>query len=259
MPEMKFTDLVSIITPAYNSSAFIADAIESVLAQTYSNWEMHIVDDNSSDNTGEIVKAYKDSRIHFYRNEINEGASVSRNRALEAAKGRWIAFLDSDDWWAPDKLEKQIAFMLYNNYTFSYTEYVITDSSLQPVGIRVSGPKCITRKRMYDFCWPACVTVMYDQTVMGVQRIPCLRKNNDYAIWLSAVRFSNCYLCPYVLAKYRKRPDSISRVSKRTLIYHHYLLYKLGENRNTAESVALTARNIFWGVYKKIKYYNKER
>ena len=251
--------LVSIVTPAYNCGAFIAETIESVLAQTYANWEMLIVDDCSTDNTAQIISNYKDDRILFFQNETNSGAAVSRNRALAEAKGRWIAFLDCDDWWYPDKLEKQLEFMLKNNFAFTYTEYIMADDTLTPTGIRVSGPKCITRKRMYDFCWPGCVTVMYDRDVMGPLSIPNLKKHNDYALWLSAIRFSNCYLFPHVLAKYRKRTGSISSVSKRTLIHHHYLLYRNGENRSKASSVVLTVRNIFWGVYKKIRYYKKAR
>ena len=101
-------DLVSIIMPSYNTGRFIKESIESVLAQTYSNWELIIVDDCSTDNTDEIVAQFTDERIKYLKNEVNSGAAVSRNRALREAKGKWIAFLDSDDLWLPEKLEKQI-------------------------------------------------------------------------------------------------------------------------------------------------------
>lgn len=106
-------DLVSIIMPSYNTAKYISAAIESILNQTYENWELIIVDDCSTDNTDEILTEYakKDSRIRYYKNEKNSGAAVARNRALRQAKGKWVAFLDSDDLWEKDKLEKQICFM----------------------------------------------------------------------------------------------------------------------------------------------------
>lgn len=117
--------LVSIITPLYNSEKYIAETIESVLAQTYSNWEMIIVDDCSKDNSTKIVEEYqkKDRRIKLYRNEINKGVSYTRNRAIDLSQGKYIAFLDSDDLWKKEKLEKQIKFMEEKNVVLSYTAY----------------------------------------------------------------------------------------------------------------------------------------
>ena len=112
------TDLVSIIMPSYNTAKYIKASIDSVLAQTYPYWELIIVDDCSTDETDEVVAAYTDERIRYIKNEKNSGAAVSRNRALREAKGRWIAFLDSDDVWLPEKLEKQISFMKNNGYFF---------------------------------------------------------------------------------------------------------------------------------------------
>ena len=257
MKNIGYNDLVSIITPAYNCGKYIADAIESVLAQTYDNWEMLIVDDCSSDNTVKVVESYNDDRIHFFQNTTNSGAAAARNHALAEAKGRWVSFLDSDDWWFPDKLEKQVSFMNEKSYSFTYTDYIITDDALIPSGIRVTGPNRVKRKNMYDYCWPGSMTVMYDQTVIGRLQIPNLKKHNDYALWLAAIRFTNCYRYPHVLAKYRKRSNSITSVSKRTLIYHHYLLYKQGENRGLTESAILATRNVFWGIYKKLRYQHR--
>lgn len=136
-------DLVSIITPSYNTGRFIAETIESALAQTYGNWEMIIVDDCSTDDTDEVVAGYvkQDSRIRYIRNERNSGAALSRNRALREARGRWIAFLDSDDLWMPEKLERQIQFMEKNGYAFSYTKYEEISEDSEPLGIEVSGPR----------------------------------------------------------------------------------------------------------------------
>lgn len=111
-------ELVSIIMPSYNTAKFISKTIESVLEQTYKNWELLIVDDCSTDNTDEIVSKYDDDRIIYLKNKKNSGAAVSRNKALKNAKGKWIAFLDSDDLWYPTKLEEQIKYMKKNKYSF---------------------------------------------------------------------------------------------------------------------------------------------
>ena len=116
-------ELVSIITPTYNCGPFIAETVGCVRSQTYPNWEMLIIDDCSTDNTKEIVARFNDPRIKYYCLPVNSGAAVARNTALKMARGRWIAFLDSDDLWKPDKLEKQIRFMTDNNIHFSYTQY----------------------------------------------------------------------------------------------------------------------------------------
>lgn len=119
--------LVSIITPVYNSSKYIDQCIESVLSQTYSNWEMIVVNDKSTDNSRAIIEEYvrKDPRIKLFNNEKNMGVAATRNKALEVSKGRFVAFLDSDDFWAPRKLERQIDFMINNNYGFTFTAYEI--------------------------------------------------------------------------------------------------------------------------------------
>ena len=142
-------ELVSIIMPTYNCARFIRESIDSVLAQTYTNWELIIVDDSSTDNTAEMIANFNDPRIHYLRNEQNEGAALTRNKALRAVKGRYIAFLDSDDLWHPDKLERQIAFMEQNGYAFTYHEYTEIDESSNPIGIYVSGKKHVRPFDMY--------------------------------------------------------------------------------------------------------------
>jgi len=119
--------LVSIVTPAFNSEGFMATTIESVIHQTYKNWELIIIDDRSTDNTVALVQEYaqNDNRIKCFVNEVNSGAGVSRNNGLKQAKGRYIAFLDSDDLWKENKLEMQILFMLENKAPISFTSYTI--------------------------------------------------------------------------------------------------------------------------------------
>ena len=255
--------LVSIIMPSYNTGRFIAESIQSVLAQTYTNWELIIVDDASTDNTDEIVNRVilsgakdPDPRIHYLKNTQNSGAAVSRNRALAQAKGKWIAFLDSDDLWAPEKLEKQLKFMAENGYAFSYTRYEIMDEGGKSLGILVGGPKRITKTGMFNYCWPGCLTVMYNREVVGDIQIADIRKNNDYAIWLKACRKADCYMFPETLASYRKREGSISNHSHLALVKWHYKLYRDAECLNPISSLLITMRNLFFGVWKKFRYVN---
>ncbi|MBQ7931688.1 MAG: glycosyltransferase family 2 protein [Clostridia bacterium] len=247
--------LVSIIMPSYNTGRFIRETVESVLAQTYTDWELLIVDDCSTDNTDEVIREYfSDPRIRYIKNEENSGAAVSRNRALREARGKWIAFLDSDDLWEPEKLEKQIRFMQENGYHFSYTNYIEIDETSVPNGRSVTGPKKITKSGMYNYCWPGCLTVMYDAEKVGLIQIEDIKKNNDYAMWLKVCRTADCYLLDESLARYRKRSGSISNHGYVKLIRWHYKLYREAEKRNPPVSLVLTVRNLFFGVMKKIIY-----
>ena len=248
--------------PSYNTGRFIAESIQSVLAQTYTNWELIIVDDASTDNTDEVVENLKchcerSEAISYLKNAQNSGAAVSRNRALAQAKGKWIAFLDSDDLWVPEKLEKQLKFMVENGYAFSYTRYEIMDEGGKSLGILVGGPKCITKTGMFNYCWPGCLTVMYNREVVGDIQIADIRKNNDYAVWLKACRKAHCYLLPEQLASYRKRGGSISNHSHIALIKWHYKLYREAEGLNSVISLWITTRNLFFGVWKKFRYVRK--
>lgn len=250
-------DLASIVMPSYNTGRFIKETIESVLAQSYSRWELIIVDDCSTDDTDAVLKQFSDPRIRYLKNEVNSGAAASRNRALREAKGRWIAFLDSDDLWHPEKLEKQIGFMEEKGYAFSYTNYSEIDENSAPLGVLVTGPKRITKSGMYAYCWPGCLTVMYDATVVGLVQIADIKKNNDYAMWLQICHKADCYLLDEALGAYRKRSGSISRHGYMTLIQWHYKLFREAENKNPISSFVLTFRNLFFGVLKKIRYVKR--
>ena len=252
------SDLVSVIMPSYNTGRFIEESVRSVIAQTYENWELIIVDDCSNDNTDEVVKTFfNDARIRYLKNEKNSGAAISRNKALREAQGKWIAFLDSDDIWENNKLEKQIKFMKKNDYHFSYTTYEEIDENSMTRGVLVSGPQKISKRMMYDYCWPGCLTVMYDAEHVGLVQIEDLKKNNDYAIWLKVIKKTPCYLLNECLSGYRIRSNSISRHSKLKLIKFHYLLYRNGEHQSIICSLINTVRNMFWGIYKKMRYVNK--
>ena len=253
-------DMVSIIMPSYNTANFISESIKSVMAQTYTNWELIIVDDCSTDNTDDVVKPYlNESRIIYIKNSKNSGAAVSRNRALREAKGKWIAFLDSDDLWMSEKLEKQIAYMTNNGYHFSYTKYEEMNENGQTTGVTVSGPKKITKVGMFNFCWPGCLTVMYDREYIGDIQITDIKKNNDYAMWLKICRKADCYLIDEILAKYRRgRAGSVSSHSIKTMIGWHYKLFREAEGMGKVKSLINTGRNLMFGFYKKKRYVKKD-
>lgn len=255
------TGAVSIIMPSYNTASFIAESIQSVLAQSYKDWELLIVDDCSSDNTDEVVMPYtSDERVKYLKNERNSGAAVSRNRALREAKGKWIAFLDSDDLWMPEKLEKQVKFMVKNGYHFSYTRYAEIDTEDKRTGVSVTGPKKITKTGFYNYCWPGCLTVMYDRDVVGLIDIADIKKNNDYAMWLKVCRKADCYLLDEELALYRRgRKGSVSTGSIKTMIRWHYKLFREAEGQGVLLSLFNTGRNMVFGIYKKIRYVKRAR
>lgn len=248
--------LVSIITPTFNCGKFIAETIESVLSQTYPYWEMLIIDDCSTDNTREIVKKYsaKDSRIIYHCLDKNSGAAVARNTALRMAKGRWMAFLDSDDLWFPRKLEHQLKFMGIHKYAFSYHEYKEISEDGRDLNILIKGKKIVSKFDMFACCWPGCLSVMYDSEKIGLIQIADIKKNNDTAMWLKAIKKSKCYLLKENLASYRKRKGSITPPTISQKIWAHYPLFRYGERMIPILACFWTLLNVFGNTYKKIFY-----
>lgn len=249
--------LVSIIMPSYNTGNYIAESIQSVLNQTYENWELIIVDDCSTDNTDEIVASFKDERIKYFKNETNSGAALTRNRALREAQGEWIAFLDSDDLWMPEKLERQIKFMEKNGYVFSYHEYEKIDEKSEPLNVYVTGPDVVTKRKMYNYGYPGCLTFMYNTEAMGLIQINDIKKNNDYAILLQLCKKAGCYLLHENLAQYRLRKKSISHDKLSKKLKSHYDLFHLCDERPAAVALWYACWNMWYGVMKKRKYEKK--
>lgn len=245
--------LVSIIMPSYNTASFISESIQSVLAQSYKDWELIIVDDCSTDNSMEVIRSFNEPRLKLLQNKKNSGAAISRNYALREAKGKWIAFLDSDDTWVPEKLEKQIKFMEEHNYAFTFTDYRICLNGTWLPYIN-TGPDVVNKKMMYDYCYFSTITVMYEREKIGLIQIADLRKNNDYAMWLQAIEKSNAYRLPECLSYYIKHDGSVSSGSKTKLIKWHYKLFRDGLGKNPVVSGILTANNLIHGVCKKIHY-----
>lgn len=250
---------VSIIMPSFQCGPFIRESIQSVIAQSYRDWELLIVDDCSTDETQVVVAEMMalDSRIRYIRNERNMGAAYSRNLALRVASGRWIAFLDSDDLWASDKLERQVAFMEENGYSFTYHKYSVIDESGRPMGMVVGGKRCVSKWDMYACCWPGCLSVMYDRDKVGLIQIAEVRKNNDTAMWLKVVETASCYLLPANLASYRHRQGSITPPSIWGKIFAHYPLFRVAAGLNPFVATFWTLVNIFGSLYKKLFYVKR--
>lgn len=205
--------LVTIITPVYNSERFIKKTIESVSKQTYKNWELILIDDCSTDNSSEIIQdlSKDDNRIRYIRLEKNSGAAVARNTGLEKAQGRYIAFLDSDDLWEPNKLEKQLQFMMNNDIGFSFTAYKLIDEKGNSLNKIVNVPEQIDYNGLLKNTIIGCLTVMIDRDKIGDFRMPLVRAGQDTATWLSILRNGyNAYGLNEPLAKYRKVKGSIS-------------------------------------------------
>lgn len=257
MPERKIVDgLVSIIMPSWNTERFIAETIQSVIDQTYKNWEMIIVDDCSKDNTDAVVASFKDNRIKYLHNEKNLGAALTRNKAMREAQGEWIAFLDSDDLWTSEKLEHQINFMKKNGYSLSFTEYEKIDEESKPLNIYVSGPEKVNKHKIYNYDYIGQLTMMYSAKEFGLIQIKDIKKNNDYAIRLQLYRKSGtcAYLLKENLAKYRVRKVSISHDKFRRKFKSHYDLFHMCDEKPAVVAMWYTCWNMFYGVLKKRNY-----
>lgn len=252
-------ELVSIIMPSYSCERFIEASIRSVQAQTYQNWELLFVDDCSNDDSLRIVMNLKesDSRISVFQNSRNSGAAISRNTALRNAKGRWIAFLDSDDLWEPSKLEKQIKFMEENGYAFSYHEYIEIDEKDKELGVKVSGKQHVGKLGMFSCCWPGCLSVMYDASKIGLIQIEDIKKNNDTAMWLKVIKKADCYLLKECLGKYRRRANSITPKPIWQRIWAHYPLFRVAERMNPVAATFWVMMNVVGNAYKKMFYVKK--
>ena len=176
--------LVSIISPTYNSLQFIEDTIQSIIQQTYTNWELLITDDCSTDGTWELIQKHQklDERIKIFRLEQNSGPGVARNNSIKQAKGRFIAFCDSDDQWKPDKLEKQIKFLIENDLPFTFSAYQKIDENGQEGGI-VNVPEEVSYNYLLKTCPIGCLTAIYDTEKIGKVYMPEIRKRQDYGLW----------------------------------------------------------------------------
>ncbi|HFI0558798.1 TPA: glycosyltransferase family 2 protein [Streptococcus suis] len=234
-------DLISIIMPAYNGELFIGKTIESVLNQSYRNWELIIVNDGSTDGTLETISTFCDSRIRVINFKKNCGVISARKIALEKATGQYIAFLDSDDIWYPEKLRFQIEFMKKNGYNFCCTSYEYIDESDNKLNCVVHSKPKLNYKRLLYSSAIGNSTVMYNALELGKVSIPDILNREDYALWLKILKMTPyIYGVPDILMQYRVRKGSLSR-NKLNLIKYHYNLYRKSEKLSIFKSIFYTS------------------
>ena len=253
------SELVSIITPTYNAEKFIRATIESVQNQTYQNWEMILVDDASTDKTVKIISdfAEKDSRIKLFKLEQNSGNGFARNKALEKAVGKYIAYLDADDLWFLNKLEKQIAFLKENNLHFTFSFYECIDEEGNSLNRRVEAPINLNYDELFFCNYVGNLTAIYDADYFGKIVIEATQKRQDWRLWLTILKqIQVTKPVPETLAFYRIRKDSISS-SKFKLIKHNFGVYREFHGFNFMFSVLLMMRFLFTQLIIKPRYIKK--
>ena len=232
--------LVSIITPTYNSEKFINETIGSVLKQTYKNWELILIDDASTDDTLRIIKSYikNNFNISLIRNSSNQGAGVSRNKGILEAKGDFIAFLDADDTWRPNKLKTQIKFMIENNVDVCYSSYDLIDEDGIKLNKRVNSLPTLSYRKLLKSNYVGNLTGMYNCKSLGKIVSNKLRKRQDWILWLYAIKKSGkpAKGIKESLAYYRVRKNSMSS-NKIGLIKYNYLVYREGMKFSILKSV----------------------
>lgn len=246
--------LVSIITPVYNAERFIAETIKSVKMQTYDNWEMILVDDVSSDNSEKIIKEFqeKDKRIKYVKLNENSGAAVARNIGIEKAKGRYIAFLDSDDLWKREKLQKQIQFMKENDYGFTFTSYELMKEDGTKLDKMVKVPNKIDYNGLLKNTIIGCLTVIVDRDKVGDFKMPLIRKGQDTATWLSILKNHNyAYGLNEILGEYRVVNGSISS-NKIGALKRTWRIYREVEHLNLAKSCFVFSCYVINAIKKRI-------
>lgn len=250
---------VSIVMPTYNDERFVKNTILSVLNQTYGDFELIIIDDKSTDKTVDIIKSFSDKRIRLIINKSNQGAAFSRNVGIRCANGKYIAFLDGDDCWYPDKLKNQCEFMENNNYLFSYTDYELIDEENKKLGTYYIGPSKVTFRKFIRMDYVGTSTVMYKRDVYPDLQIPNnIFKRNDDALWLLLSKKADCYRLKGIYSQYRKSSNSISSGKKSKLYKYHVELYQKLYGFNSFKAHLFSIRNIFYYFLKQIFYRKKQ-
>lgn len=230
--------LVSIVIPVYNAEQFLPETIESVLKQTYENWELILVNDCSSDNSKGAAKKYlKDKRIHWIDMTKNSGAAMSRNKGIDSAKGRFIAFLDADDLWVKNKLEKQVRFMLEKDCEFSYTGYEFASEDGKPNGKKVFVPQRLSYKQALKNTTIFTSTVMFDVEKLSkkVIKMPCVPSEDTATWWKVLKKIRYAYGVRQVYSFYRRTRNTLS-ANKAKAIKRIWYLYRKVEKLGVLRS-----------------------
>lgn len=237
--------LVTIVTPLYNAEKYIKETIDSVKSQTYSNWEWFIVDDCSTDNgvevTRELIKG--DDRIHLILKTTNDGTAKTRNQGLKRANGQYITFIDADDLWNKEFLEKQINFMKENNCPFVFSSYLRKSDKTSSIFVV---PEKVTYKNILKTCSISCLTSIYDASILGVELMrEDLRKREDMACWLQILKRTPFALGnKECLATYRILQNSKSHKKMRVIKYQ-WAVYRKVEKMNIFRSFYYLC---FWAI-----------
>lgn len=251
--------LVSIITPCFNSEKYVSQAIQSVISQTHQNWELLLIDDCSTDETFAILSKFssQDARIKAFKLDKNSGAGVARNYAIQQALGNYIAFLDADDLWKPEKLEKQLRFMQTQNIPFTFSFYETIDEAGNLKNETLTTPSKITHKQLYYCNWIGNLTGIYSVDFFGKIPISSIKKRQDWMLWLQIVKqIKTAVPVPESLAYYRVREDSIS-ASKWKLIKFNFKVYRDFHQRNFFSACWDTIQFLYVQLVIKPKYKKK--
>ena len=230
-------DKISIIIPIHNASSYLEDAVNSVKSQTYKNWELILVDDHSTDSSAKIAKKFTRSQNIIFISSNGYGAASTRNAGIKVATGRFICFLDADDVWAPDKLEKQVKLMLTKNCAFSFTGYEFANESGMKTGKIVQVPEKITYKEALKNTTIFTSTVMFDMTKLNKRCITMVPvKSEDTATWWKILKVTDAYGLNESLSLYRRHGKSLSS-NKLEAIRRIWNLYRKVERLNLATSI----------------------
>lgn len=242
---------VSVVTPAYNATRFIGQTIRSVQDQTFSDWELIVVDDGSADGTPDLVAglARADARIRLIAGEGNRGPAGARNRGIEEARAPLLAFLDSDDLWLAPKLELQVAFMRERRAAFSFTSYSMIDENDRPIGKPILAPARIGYRDLLANTNIGCLTVMLDRREIAPPRMPDLPQHEDLALWYRILKSGKTALgLPDILARYRVLAGSASRNKVRAAL-RMWRVYRRVEHLSIPETAwyyAQYAWHAYW-------------
>lgn len=248
--------IVSIITPTFNCEKYIEETIRSVQAQTLQEWEMILVDDCSKDSTCEIIekKASEDHRIKLFKQTENAGAGAARTRAVENATGKYVAYLDADDIWLPDKLQKQVSFMRENGYAFSCTSYEVINDDGNSLHKNIYMLPRVNYREFLTNNLLQTVGIMVDiqQVDREYLHMPNIRRRQDAATWLQVLKTGvYCYGMPEVLAQYRRAANSLSS-NKVKAIKGVWYLYREIEHLSLPFSCYCFVRYAFLAVWKRV-------
>ncbi len=252
--------LVSVVMPAYNCERYIGEAINSVLAQTYSNWELLVLDDGSKDETLKIIKEFsqKDSRIKSLPNSKNLGVSATRNRGIELASGEWIAFLDSDDIWASEKLEKQINFVIEEDAEFTFTGASYIDEQSNPYSGTFEVPLRVSYRKLLMQNVITCSSVLVKKKYFKNIKMEKDEMHEDYAVWLRILRLGVIAYGlnePLLIYRISRKSKSGNKIKTIKMTYKVFRFLGIDSIKSAYYTVNHITRSLI--KYKKIKHNNK--